>query len=155
MGFFFRKRFRLCKGINLNLSKNGVGVSVGVKGFRISRNANGQTYLNCGRNGLYYRKRLDKAPKNNDDDVEMDKTSKILVISLIALIIISYIGAFIVCDFLKFGILKTAFYAIVSSFVIPASLVLIVFVGWLFLIFVLSIIAAFIGNDEEENNSNP
>ncbi len=155
MGFFFRKRFRLCKGIDLNLSKNGVGVSVGVKGYRISRNANGQTYLNCGRNGLYYRKRLDKAPKNNDDDVEMGKTSKILVISLIALIIISYIGAFIVCDFLKFGILKTAFWAVVSAFVIPASLIIIAFVGWLFFIFVLSIIAAFIGNDEEENNSNP
>ena len=154
MGFFFRKRFRLCKGIDLNLSKNGVGVSVGVKGFRISRNAKGQTYLNCGQNGLYYRKRLDKAPKNNDD-VEMDKTSKILAISLIALIIISYIGAFIVCDFLKFGILKTAFWAVVSAFVIPASLIIIVFVGWLIFMFVLSVIAAFIGDDEEENNSNP
>lgn len=41
MGFRFHKRLRLAPGINLNLSKSGVGVSAGVKGFRVSAGPRG------------------------------------------------------------------------------------------------------------------
>jgi len=61
MGFYLRKSIKL-GGFRINLSKSGVGYSVGTKGFRISTNSKG-TYLNAGRNGFYYRERLDK-PKS-------------------------------------------------------------------------------------------
>lgn len=41
MGFRFRKSIRLGKHTRLNLSKSGVGVSTGVKGFRISAGPKG------------------------------------------------------------------------------------------------------------------
>jgi hypothetical protein len=34
MGFRFNKRIKIAKGVNINLSKSGVGVSAGVKGLR-------------------------------------------------------------------------------------------------------------------------
>lgn len=63
MGFFFKRRIKVCKGVYLNASKNGLGLSYGVKGFRISHNAKGQSYLNAGRYGMYYRKRLDNSKR--------------------------------------------------------------------------------------------
>ncbi len=41
MGFRFHKRLRLAPGINLNLSKSGLGISAGVKGFRVSAGPRG------------------------------------------------------------------------------------------------------------------
>lgn len=41
MGFRFSKRIRMAKGINLNLSKSGIGISAGVKGFRIGAGPRG------------------------------------------------------------------------------------------------------------------
>jgi len=58
MGFSFRKSFNFGP-LRLNLSKRGVGVSAGVKGARISKGPSG-TYLNVGRGGLMYRKKLDE-----------------------------------------------------------------------------------------------
>ena len=58
MGYFFRKRFKIAPGLYLNASKEGLGVSIGVRGCRISVNSNGETYLNAGVNGLYYREKL-------------------------------------------------------------------------------------------------
>ena len=58
MGYFFRKRFKIAPGLYLNASKNGLGFSMGVRGCRISVNSNGETYLNAGANGLYYREKL-------------------------------------------------------------------------------------------------
>lgn len=67
MGLFFKKSVNLCKGIKLNLSKSGIGISAGVKGFRIGRNANGKVYINAGRNGVYYRKQFgNKKAKNQE-----------------------------------------------------------------------------------------
>lgn len=59
MGFSFRKSIKLSKGVKLNLSKSGAGLSYGVKGFRVSQGPKG-TYLNAGGSGLYYRTKLDK-----------------------------------------------------------------------------------------------
>lgn len=58
MGFGFRKSKNF-GGVRLNLSKSGLGVSYGVKGFRISTNSKGST-LYAGRNGFYYRKKIGK-----------------------------------------------------------------------------------------------
>lgn len=43
MGFRFRKSFNLGKGLKINLSKNGIGYSVGTKGVRVSKTAKGTT----------------------------------------------------------------------------------------------------------------
>lgn len=56
MGFGFRKSKNF-GGVRLNLSKSGLGVSYGVKGFRVSTNSKGST-LYAGRNGFYYRKKI-------------------------------------------------------------------------------------------------
>ena len=56
MGFFIRKAFRFGP-FRLNLSKSGVGASVGVKGLRVSTGPRG-TELYAGRGGVYYREKL-------------------------------------------------------------------------------------------------
>lgn len=43
MGFRFRKSINLGGGTRINLSKSGIGVSTGVKGFRVSRNSSGRS----------------------------------------------------------------------------------------------------------------
>lgn len=43
MGMRFRKSIKLGGGTKLNLSKSGVGLSAGVKGFRVSKNTSGRS----------------------------------------------------------------------------------------------------------------
>lgn len=80
MGFFFKKRIKLAKGINLNLSKSGLGVSFGFKGCRINMNSKG-TYLNAGRNGLYLRKKLNGKNEHAEyiENVEEVKKEKVFI----------------------------------------------------------------------------
>lgn len=56
MGWRFRKRIKICKGVNLNINKNSVGLSVGTKGARYSVNSNGRKTASVGipGTGLYY-----------------------------------------------------------------------------------------------------
>lgn len=68
MTFWGRKRIKIAPGIYLNASSNGLGISAGVKGFRISTNSKGDTYLNAGRYGLYYREKLNKKEKNSSQN---------------------------------------------------------------------------------------
>jgi hypothetical protein len=56
MGWFIRKS-KSVGPVRFNLSKSGVGVSTGVKGARMSFGPRG-TYVNLGRNGIYYRKKI-------------------------------------------------------------------------------------------------
>lgn len=51
----------------INLSKSGLGGSIGVKGFRVGTGPGGR-YLHAGRGGLYYRARLD-APAHSPESV--------------------------------------------------------------------------------------
>ena len=44
--------------IRFNLSKSGIGASVGVTGFRIGIRPNGSSYVHAGRHGLYMREEL-------------------------------------------------------------------------------------------------
>ena len=57
MTWFLRKSLRLGP-LRLNLSKRGLGASVGVKGARIGVDAAGKPYAAGGRYGLYFRERL-------------------------------------------------------------------------------------------------
>jgi hypothetical protein len=57
MGFYLRKSVRvgpLC----FNLSKSGIGMSTGIKGFRVGSGPRGN-YVHMGRGGIYYRASLD------------------------------------------------------------------------------------------------
>ncbi len=53
MGFYLRKAIRLGP-LRINLSRHGAGYSVGVRGARIGRSAQGRPYVHAGRGGLYY-----------------------------------------------------------------------------------------------------
>lgn len=57
MGWFLRKSFRVGP-LRLNLSKRGIGASVGVKGARLGVDATGKPYAGGGRYGIYFRESL-------------------------------------------------------------------------------------------------
>lgn len=63
MGFYIRKSARIGP-FRLNLSKSGVGVSVGVRGFRVSSGPRG-AMIHMGRHGIYYRKSIGKRRRRN------------------------------------------------------------------------------------------
>ena len=74
MGFRFRKSINLGKGFRINLSKSGIGYSVGGKGFRLTKKANGgyrETYSLHG-TGLSWIKEHGKSKKNNQSMPEDD-----------------------------------------------------------------------------------
>ena len=56
MGFYFRKSIRVGP-LRFNLSKSGIGVSAGVRGFRVGTGPRGN-YVHMGVGGLYYRSTL-------------------------------------------------------------------------------------------------
>lgn len=41
MGMRYQKRVKICKGVNVNISKSGFGISAGIPGARISVGPNG------------------------------------------------------------------------------------------------------------------
>src|SRR5437867_3310444 len=67
MGLYIRKAFNFGP-FRLNLSKKGIGTSVGVNGFRDSTEPLG-TELTAGRYGLYYREKLANPPQTAAGDI--------------------------------------------------------------------------------------
>ena len=63
MGWYLKKSFPFGP-LRINLSKSGIGASVGVKGLRVSTGPKGRQ-INAGREGLYYRASLN--PRSNPD----------------------------------------------------------------------------------------
>lgn len=59
MGFYLRKSISFGP-VRFNLSKSGIGLSAGVKGFRFGTGPRGN-YVHMGRGGLYYRATLPKS----------------------------------------------------------------------------------------------
>ncbi len=64
MTWFLKKSFSLGRLFRLNLSKSGIGVSVGVKGARVGVGPKGK-YVNLGRQGVYFRKSLESAGRES------------------------------------------------------------------------------------------
>lgn len=78
MGFKFRKSIKI-GAARINFSKSGVGASVGVKGFRLGRNAKGQNYVSASipGTGVGYEARSKSAgrkPENMPMEVMAPKT---------------------------------------------------------------------------------
>lgn len=74
MAWYLRKSVRLGP-VRFNLSKSGIGTSVGVKGFRVGVRPNGRSYIHAGRYGLYYRQELGGgATKNEPAPNEIEHT---------------------------------------------------------------------------------
>jgi hypothetical protein len=78
MAWYLRKSLRLGP-LRINLSKSGLGASVGMKGLRVGTGPGGR-YLHAGREGLYYRASLNpesrgtRIPGSEDHDVDMPAT---------------------------------------------------------------------------------
>lgn len=65
MSWYIRKSVK-AGPVRFNLSKGGVGLSIGVTGFRIGIKPNGRSYIHAGRYGLYYREELGNNNTNNN-----------------------------------------------------------------------------------------
>ena len=64
MGVYIRKSINF--GLfRLNISKSGIGVSVGVKGARVGERPDGKKYVHAGRGGVYFRKFFSTKKKGN------------------------------------------------------------------------------------------
>lgn len=67
MGFFFRKSVGIGP-FRLNLSKSGVGASLGVKGARLTMTPRGTTYITVGSHGFYYREAISKGKLTHENE---------------------------------------------------------------------------------------
>lgn len=67
MSFYIRKSVKFGP-IRFNFSKSGIGVSAGVTGARIATGPRG-TYVHLGRNGIYYRQKIDGSISNSESTI--------------------------------------------------------------------------------------
>ena len=77
MSWYIRKAVK-AGPVRFNLSKSGIGASIGITGFRIGIKPNGRSYIHAGRYGLYYREefgnnktstnKFDSTPDNGSAD---------------------------------------------------------------------------------------
>lgn len=74
MGFRFKKSFNLGKGLKINLSKHGIGYSVGTKGVRVTKTAKGTTRktLTLPGTGLSY---VTESKSDKDKKITKDRES--------------------------------------------------------------------------------
>ena len=93
MGFYIRKSFR-AGPVRLNLSKSGLGLSAGVKGFRVGSGPRGN-YVHAGRGGLYYRKNLGSNTKYRSTSQNSAGSIGIVGV-IIALVLIIFVGQWFV-----------------------------------------------------------
>jgi len=100
MGFSFRKSINFGL-LRLNFSKRGVGVSAGVKGARVSKGPGG-TYLNVGRGGFSYRKKLDAASGSRERRV---RRGNWLIVGLSVLVFLLFISILILGTLLLFRVM--------------------------------------------------
>lgn len=71
MGFYLRKSLSVGP-LRFNLSKSGIGVSAGIKGFRVGAIPRGN-YVHMGRGGLYYRATLPGSQKTHQFKNELNE----------------------------------------------------------------------------------
>ncbi len=67
MGFRYRKSINLGGGFRVNISKSGIGYSWGVKGYRITKTANGtiRRTMSIPGTGISYVDTVGKTPGSN------------------------------------------------------------------------------------------
>jgi hypothetical protein len=99
MGAYLKKSFKVGP-VRLNLSKSGVGASVGVKGARIGKRPNGSQYVHVGRKGFYYRKELGKSTSNTKttqtgSDSYFTEGLIIMAVIIGGIIVLGYLWAFV------------------------------------------------------------
>jgi hypothetical protein len=93
MGWGFRKSAKI-GGMKVNLSKSGIGVSVGTKGARVGVSSKGKAYVSGGSNGVYYRKNLGSGKSGGDnvpatgDDASVWKAAYIIFLFLAGALIL-------------------------------------------------------------------
>lgn len=63
MSWYIRKSVKMGP-VRFNLSKSGIGASVGITGFRIGIKPNGRSYIHAGRYGLYWKEELESSKTN-------------------------------------------------------------------------------------------
>lgn len=63
MAWYLRKSVKIGP-VRFNLSKSGIGTSIGVRGFRVGVRPNGKSYIHAGGYGLYYREELGNGSGN-------------------------------------------------------------------------------------------
>ena len=74
MSFYLRKSFS-AGPIRFNLSKNGIGCSVGVRGARVGIDSQGKAYTHAGRFGIYHRQMLHSGKKQNSSTSPRSRSS--------------------------------------------------------------------------------
>lgn len=113
MGFFIRKSFR-AGPIRLNVSKRGLGTSIGVKGMRVGVSPGRGSYVAGGRGGLYYRKNLGSSSKNLTGRRRSSQSSSGLSFLILALALV-VLGALLIDTFVKNPLALVAFGTIISA----------------------------------------
>ncbi len=78
MGLQFRKSISICKGVKLNITKTGVGVTLGTKGAHYSINSSGRTTSTIGipGTGLYYTNSKNLKTKKKEAEKKKEKEAK-------------------------------------------------------------------------------
>lgn len=78
MALQFRKSITICKGIKLNITKTGIGVTVGTKGCQCSINSSGRTTTTVGVPGteLYYSESKNSKTKKKEAEKQKQKALK-------------------------------------------------------------------------------
>ena len=78
MGLQFRKSISICKGVKLNITKTGVGVTLGKKGCHYSINSSGRTTSTIGipGTGLYYTNTKNLKTKKKEAEAKKKKEEK-------------------------------------------------------------------------------
>lgn len=74
MGWGIRKSFRVGP-MRVNLSKSGIGASVGLKGARVGISSRGQSYVAGGKGNLFFRENLSSGRNSTGDSSGGTKTS--------------------------------------------------------------------------------
>ena len=95
MGLRFSKSIKLGKGVNLNLSKSGMGMSVGTKGMRVGTGPRGtRATLGIPGTGISYSKSIGKNNKRYENEFKKrEKTPlEIKVESFILKILVFILG---------------------------------------------------------------
>ena len=100
MGFYIRKYFR-SGPVRFNLSKSGIGTSIGIKGLRVGAGPKRKPYIHAGRKGLYYRKSLSSGKTSRRGSSSIKKNDSFGFGILIVIIIAVIIGVLIVKWFIN------------------------------------------------------